>query len=195
MQPEDLERSVDAAQAFLRNQDAAGRSGGAGFARRHAQRRPGLYRRQERAHQRGGRLQRNRGPGICAGRELEHQPDGRHHRLHARRERVQRPQYRPRALRAARPSRKSLAKINEKKSLLYFSGGISRDGIENEASLRSAINAAVRADLAIYSVDTRGLQAVGAAGRRLYRQPARAGRIQRRRAHEQHERRTSPRRK
>jgi VWFA-related protein len=54
----------------------------------------------------------------------------------------------------------SLAKINEKKSLLYFSGGISRDGIENEASLRSAINAAVRADLAIYSVDARGLQAV-----------------------------------
>jgi VWFA-related protein len=54
----------------------------------------------------------------------------------------------------------SLAKISEKKSLLYFSGGISRDGIENEASLRAAINAAVRADLAIYSVDTRGLQAV-----------------------------------
>jgi VWFA-related protein len=54
----------------------------------------------------------------------------------------------------------SLSRIGEKKSLLYFSGGISRDGIENEASLRSAINAAVRADLAIYSVDTRGLQAV-----------------------------------
>jgi VWFA-related protein len=54
----------------------------------------------------------------------------------------------------------SLAKIDERKSLLYFSGGIQRDGIENEASLRSAINAAVRANLAIYSVDTRGLQAV-----------------------------------
>ena len=54
----------------------------------------------------------------------------------------------------------SLSRIGEKKSLLYFSGGISRDGIENEASLRAAINAAVRADLAIYSVDTRGLQAV-----------------------------------
>src|ERR1019366_2179250 len=40
----------------------------------------------------------------------------------------------------------------------------SRDGIENEASLRSAINAAVRADLAIYSVDTRGLQAVAPLG-------------------------------
>jgi VWFA-related protein len=55
---------------------------------------------------------------------------------------------------------KSLEQITEKKSLLYFSGGISRDGIENQASLRAAVNAAVRANLAIYSVDTRGLQAV-----------------------------------
>jgi VWFA-related protein len=65
-----------------------------------------------------------------------------------------------RELFALRAVSQSLSRINEKKSLLYFSGGISRDGIENEASLRSAINAAVRADLAIYSVDTRGLQAV-----------------------------------
>jgi VWFA-related protein len=54
----------------------------------------------------------------------------------------------------------SLEKITEKKSLLYFSGGIQRNGIENQASLRAAVNAAVRANLAIYSVDTRGLQAV-----------------------------------
>jgi len=59
---------------------------------------------------------------------------------------------------------KSLEKITEKKSLLYFSGGIQRDGIENQASLRSAINAAVRANLAIYSVDTRGLQSIGPLG-------------------------------
>jgi len=69
-----------------------------------------------------------------------------------------------RELFALRSISQSLSKINEKKSLLYFSGGISRDGIENEASLRSAINAAVRADLAIYSVDTRGLQAVAPLG-------------------------------
>jgi VWFA-related protein len=69
-----------------------------------------------------------------------------------------------RELFALRAIAQSLAKINEKKSLLYFSGGISRDGIENEASLRAAINAAVRSDLAIYSVDTRGLQAVGPLG-------------------------------
>ena len=69
-----------------------------------------------------------------------------------------------RELFALRAISQSLAKINEKKSLLYFSGGISRDGIENEASIRAAINAAVRADLAIYSVDTRGLQTVGSLG-------------------------------
>jgi VWFA-related protein len=65
-----------------------------------------------------------------------------------------------RELFALRAVAQSLAKITEKKSLLYFSGGIQRDGIENEASLRAAVNAAVRANLAIYSVDTRGLQAV-----------------------------------
>jgi VWFA-related protein len=69
-----------------------------------------------------------------------------------------------RELFALRAISKSLEKITEKKSLLYFSGGIQRDGIENQASLRAAINAAVRANLAIYSVDTRGLQAISATG-------------------------------
>ena len=69
-----------------------------------------------------------------------------------------------RELFALRAVAKSLEKITEKKSLLYFSGGIQRDGIENQASLRSAINAAVRANLAIYSVDTRGLQSIGPLG-------------------------------
>jgi len=69
-----------------------------------------------------------------------------------------------RELFALRAVAKSLEKITEKKSLLYFSGGISRDGIENQASLRTAINAAVRANLAIYSVDTRGLQAISPLG-------------------------------
>jgi VWFA-related protein len=69
-----------------------------------------------------------------------------------------------RELFALRAVSKSLEKISEKKSLLYFSGGISRDGIENQASLRAAINSAVRANLAIYSVDTRGLQAISPLG-------------------------------
>jgi VWFA-related protein len=69
-----------------------------------------------------------------------------------------------RELFALRAVAKSLEKITEKKSLLYFSGGISRDGIENQASLRAAINSAVRANLAVYSVDTRGLQAISPLG-------------------------------
>lgn len=69
-----------------------------------------------------------------------------------------------RELFALRTISRSLQKINQKKSLLYFSGGLTRDGIENQASLRSAVNAAVRANLAIYSVDTRGLQAISPLG-------------------------------
>jgi VWFA-related protein len=69
-----------------------------------------------------------------------------------------------RELFALRAISQSLAKINQKKSLLYFSGGLSRDGIENQASLRAAINAAVRANLSIYSLDTRGLQAISPLG-------------------------------
>jgi VWFA-related protein len=69
-----------------------------------------------------------------------------------------------RELFALRSIAQSLQKVPWKKSLLYFSGGISRDGIENEASLRAATNAAVRANMAIYSVDTRGLQAISPVG-------------------------------
>jgi len=65
-----------------------------------------------------------------------------------------------RELFAIRTIAKSLERVDQKKSMLYFSGGLSRDGIENEASLRSAVNAAVKANIAIYSVDSRGLQAV-----------------------------------
>ena len=69
-----------------------------------------------------------------------------------------------RELYALRAIAKSLESINQKKSLLYFSGGLSRDGIENQASLRAAVNAAVRANLSIYSLDTRGLQAISPVG-------------------------------
>ena len=69
-----------------------------------------------------------------------------------------------RELYALKAISQSLEKINQKKSLLYFSGGLTRDGIENQASLRAAINAAVRANLSIYSLDTRGLQAISPLG-------------------------------
>ncbi|WP_419805506.1 VWA domain-containing protein [Terriglobus sp.] len=55
---------------------------------------------------------------------------------------------------------KSLERVDQRKSMLYFSGGLSRNGVENQASIRSATNAAARANMAIYTVDSRGLQAL-----------------------------------
>ena len=59
---------------------------------------------------------------------------------------------------------RSLGSINQKKSMLYFSGGLTRSGIENQASLRAVVNASVRANVSIYSVDTRGLEAISPVG-------------------------------
>ena len=59
---------------------------------------------------------------------------------------------------------KSLERVDSRKSMLYFSGGLTRNGVENQASMRAATNAAVRANMAIYSVDTRGLEALPPVG-------------------------------
>jgi hypothetical protein len=57
-----------------------------------------------------------------------------------------------------------LAYVQQKKSLIYFSSGMDRTGIENQSELRAAVNAAVRSNLAIYTMDMRGLQALVAGG-------------------------------
>src|SRR3954463_14008813 len=63
-------------------------------------------------------------------------------------------------LRALKTLAEALSSIEQKKSILYFSAGMQRSGQDNQVELRSAINAAVRSNVAIYAVDTRGLQAV-----------------------------------
>jgi VWFA-related protein len=63
-------------------------------------------------------------------------------------------------LRALKTLAEALSPIEQKKSILYFSAGMQRSGQDNQVELRSAINAAVRANVAIYAIDTRGLQAV-----------------------------------
>ena len=65
-----------------------------------------------------------------------------------------------RRLQALRSVADNLARVEQRKSLIYFSGGLDRTGIENQSELRAAVNAAIRANLAIYSVDVRGLQAI-----------------------------------
>ena len=59
---------------------------------------------------------------------------------------------------------RSLERIDSRKSMLYFSGGLTRNGVENQASMRAATNAAVKANMAIYAVDTRGLEALSPLG-------------------------------
>ncbi len=53
----------------------------------------------------------------------------------------------------------ALGKLPQKKSLVYFSNGISQSGVDNQSALRATTAAAVRANVAIYSLDIRGLQA------------------------------------
>ena len=69
-----------------------------------------------------------------------------------------------RRLEALRSVAEKLSHVQQKKSLIYFSNGMDRTGIENQAELRAAINAAVRSNLAIYTMDLRGLQAIVAGG-------------------------------
>jgi VWFA-related protein len=52
-----------------------------------------------------------------------------------------------------------LGKFNQKKSIIYFSSGMTQTGIENQSALRAAINTAIKANVAIYTMDSRGLEA------------------------------------
>lgn len=58
----------------------------------------------------------------------------------------------------------ALSRIDQKKSILYFSGGIPKTGVENQSQSRAAINAAIRSNVSLYTVDTRGLEAFAAGG-------------------------------
>ncbi|PYY22971.1 MAG: VWA domain-containing protein [Acidobacteria bacterium] len=69
-----------------------------------------------------------------------------------------------RKLQAIQSVAKALLKIDQKKSIIYFSNGVSRSGIENQVQLRATTNAAVQANVALYTLDVRGLQAFAAGG-------------------------------
>ena len=69
-----------------------------------------------------------------------------------------------RRLEALRSVAEKLSHLQQKKSLIFFSSDMDRTGIENQSELRAAINAAIRSNLAIYTMDLRGLQAIVAGG-------------------------------
>jgi VWFA-related protein len=80
-------------------------------------------------------------------------------------------------LAALEEAARKLGQYPEKKALIYISSGIQKNGIDNQSQLRATVNAAVRANVAFYPIDARGLSALvpggdatqaGAAGNNLY---------------------------
>jgi len=74
-----------------------------------------------------------------------------------------------RKLEALESLMQTLGGIQQKKSIVYFSNGISRSGIENQAALRGATAMATKTNCSIYPVDIRGLLAMPRAARRRAR--------------------------
>jgi VWFA-related protein len=54
--------------------------------------------------------------------------------------------------------------LPERKSLLYFSSGVTTTGVENNAQIRSTVDNANRSNMSIYTVDSRGLVALPPGG-------------------------------
>jgi VWFA-related protein len=68
-----------------------------------------------------------------------------------------------------------LGVLREKKSLIDFTSGMSLNGVDNQAQLRATLNAARRANVAFYPVDSRGLVAMPPMGDASRRSPGGLG--------------------
>jgi VWFA-related protein len=80
-------------------------------------------------------------------------------------------------LAALEDAARRLSRYPEKKALVYISSGVEKTGLDNQSQLRATVNAAVRANVAFYPIDARGLTAsapggdasqAGAVGSNLY---------------------------
>ncbi len=82
-----------------------------------------------------------------------------------------------RKLAALEDTARRLGRFQQKKALVYISGGVEKTGVDNQSQLRATVNAAIRANVAFYTIDARGLSAAvpggdasqaGAVGSHLY---------------------------
>ena len=69
-----------------------------------------------------------------------------------------------RQLSALEDAVKMLSTLPEKKALVYFGSGVTRNGINNDAQLRATVNAALKSNVSFYPVDARGLVATSPVG-------------------------------
>lgn len=59
---------------------------------------------------------------------------------------------------------KTYREYRERKSLIYFSSGLSTTGVENQSQIRSTVDTANKSNMSIYTVDSRGLVALPPSG-------------------------------
>lgn len=64
-----------------------------------------------------------------------------------------------RQLSALQSAARMLSRLNEKKSLIYFAGGLRLNGIDNQAQLHATVDEAIRAGVSFWPIDARGLVA------------------------------------
>jgi len=64
-----------------------------------------------------------------------------------------------RQLSALQTAAKMLGNLNEKKSLIYFAGGMRLNGVDNQAQLHATVDAAIKAGVTFWPIDARGLVA------------------------------------
>jgi VWFA-related protein len=69
-----------------------------------------------------------------------------------------------RQLSALQTAVNTLRSVNGRKSLVYFTGGLRLNGMDNQAQLRATINAAIRANVSFFPIDSRGLVATAPMG-------------------------------
>ena len=69
-----------------------------------------------------------------------------------------------RKLAALEDAARRLSHYPEKKALVYISSGIEKTGVENQSQLQATVNAAIRANVAFYPIDARGLMATPPGG-------------------------------
>ena len=62
-----------------------------------------------------------------------------------------------RQLSALQTAAKMLGNLNEKKSLIYFAGGMRLNGVDNQAQLHATVDAAIKAGVTFWPIDARGL--------------------------------------
>jgi VWFA-related protein len=80
-----------------------------------------------------------------------------------------------RQLAALQTAVKMLGNLNEKKALVYFASGLRLNGVDNQAQLQATTNAAIRANVALFPVDARGLVAAAPLGDATHGSPGGLG--------------------